>query len=385
MSHCEEGWRISEDVTFVVSGNGMLASNHRAKSHVWIDSALMSALIGDLQEGPFRLADRTEFTNYEGLYANPTGQSKAVTSDYIEFQETPDALDYLEGKMIVIRDDAKYAKYFAKKTSLLDTEHLGTFHQRLGVELLLHRRINPEEWWYNQKYNPQSDHLREGLYKSVQFAFIDSYARRCNMSGKSILDFGCGAGLAASCFAASGAQVVGIDPNLELLEKASRDIGTSFTPIHMNLAADDPLSALSDKKFDLIWLADVLLLYFYPPSPDPNSMSPMELLRELGRRLNKNGQLVVLQPHGVFWLAPWLGSDGMPFTALTEYRNRIYSVSPSLAEMSTAIADAGLHIDRIHELTPEEQLETDPLGYNFAREFPLWWAFECQRNADVPE
>ena len=116
--------------------------------------------------------------------------------------------------------------------------------------------------------------------------------------------------------------------------------------------------------------------------PDPTPMSPTEPSRELGRH---NGQLVVLQLLGVFWLASWLGRDGMPYTTLTEYRNRIYSVRPLLADMSTAISDPGLHIDRIHKLTPEEPLETEPLGYYFAREFPLWWAFECQRNGSVPE
>ena len=153
-----------------------------------------------------------------------------------------------------------------------------------------------------------------------------------------------------------------------------------FHPIKLILESECLLSGIPDKEFDFIWFGDVLLFYCYPMDGGEPLFAPADLLSKLRKRLTQDGKLVIVHPHGYFWLTPWLGHDDMPFTILTEYSNRIYSVSPSLEEMSSAIYSAGLTIDKIYEPLSEGSPKDDRRAANFMQTFPLWWAFECRKG-----
>ena len=142
-----KSWWIAGDVVFTPSKRGMIASNHRSKHHVWIDIYLLQALLEKpSRHSGFSAADCSVPANLDGLFADPTGISKLEELPIVHFEEFSDALEYLRDRMIVVFDSAEYSAYFDKRTSLLDRAHLGTFHQRLGADLLLRQRIIPDEW-----------------------------------------------------------------------------------------------------------------------------------------------------------------------------------------------------------------------------------------------
>jgi hypothetical protein len=91
-----------------------------------------------------------------------------------------------------------------------------------------------------------------------------------------------------------------------------------------------------------------------------------------------------MEPHGVFWLAPRLGDPEMPFTVLTEYASKTYSVAPGLEELSRAVAGAGLLIRRIWEPKPVDACRRlDAAACAFAENFPQWWVFELVKSDDA--
>jgi SAM-dependent methyltransferase len=372
------GYRVCSDVQFRIEGEGVLASNYRARRHLWLSLPLFNTLVGSNAEGELRIANLTRFTNVDGLMANPMCRDLKSMAETTLFSSVDEALDYLAKHFIVIQDDANYDAFFQKKRSILDRDHFGTFHQQLGVELRLRLRKDPAIWWNEQKFHPSTGEVRENLYKFVQEAFLDRYIASLDLQGKFVLDFGCGNGIAARRFVARGAVVIGIDPDENLLEEAVRTIGDGFEPIVMRLSDPDPLAILPQRPLDVVWLSDVLMFYFYPQDAGEAWISPAQLLSRLTSNLRPLGRCVIMQPHGVFWLAPWLGDPGRPYTVITEYATRLYSVTPSLEELCKAVRDAGLAVRCIYEPKPEVSGgTTDIRAFNFATVFPQWWAFEC--------
>jgi SAM-dependent methyltransferase len=376
-----QGYSICGDVTFEITEDGVLASNHRARQHVLLNLPLFNLLAGaESDANELHAWDCTTISNLEGLLADPTCLIRDTLGEPSRFGEVAAALKFLADRFILIRDLEAYHAYFAKRSSLIDQKHLGTFHQRIGAELLLRKKVDPDEWWYSQKFDPKTGRVRDSLYRFVQKEFIDGYIGSLDFKGSAVLDFGCGSGLASQLFATGGAQVTGVDPDPVALATAEREVGAGFQPIHLDFSAADPLSKLPPGPFDFIWLSDVLLFYFYPQDAGQPVLAPAELLQQLANRLTDGGRLVTMNPHAVFWLAPWLGDDELPYTVITEYADRLYSVTPSLEELSVALEKAGLCICRIYEPRPGEGgREADPKAFHFAERFPVWWVFECAK------
>ena len=376
-----QGYSICGDVTFEIAEDGVLASNHRARQHVLLNLPLFNLLAGAEPDANELCAwDCTTISNMEGLLADPTCLIRDALGEPSRFGEIAEALKFLANRFILVRDLEAYHAYFAKRTSLIDQKHMGTFHQRIGAELLLRKKIDPDEWWYSQKFDPKTGRVRDSLYRFVQKEFIDGYIGSLDFEGSAVLDFGCGSGLASRLFATGGAQVTGVDPDPVALATAEREVGAGFQPIHLDFSTPDPLSKLPAGPFDFIWLSDVLLFYFYPQDAGEPVLAPAEVLQQLANRLADGGRLVIMNPHAVFWLAPWLGDDEFPYTVITEYADRLYSVTPSLEELSIALEKAGLCICRIHEPRPgEDGREADPKAFHFAERFPVWWVFECAK------
>ena len=376
------GYSISSDVSFRVVDGLVLASNHRAREHVLLNIPLFSSLAdGPECEGELCAWDRTRFSNVDGLMADPSCLSDAPLGEPTHFDSPEDAWQFLAKRFVLVRSDEDYDAYFSKKRNILDRKHLGTFHQRLGSELLLRKKVDSADWWLAQKFDPETGELRDNLYKFVQSAFLDHYVGEMELAGKHVLDFGCGSGVVARRFADRGARVTGVDPDPAQLARASKTLGGEFTPIQMDLSGGDPLANVPTGPFDFIWTCDVLLFYFYPVDAGDPVMTPSELLTQLAARMSEKGRLSIMMPHGVFWLAPWLGSATRPYTVLSEYADRRYSVTPSLSEVVDAVQQAGLCIRQIHEPRAAEACrDLDPKAFHFANNFPVWWVFECVRS-----
>ena len=377
-----DGYSICADVSFRILAEGILASNHRARHHVLLNLALFDALAGgDVGEKELCAWDRTRFSNVDGLLADPTGLRCDELGEPDRFDGRQAACRYLADRFVLVRDEDAYWDMFAPKTSLIDRKHFGTFHQCLGGELRLGERIDPDVWWYGQKFDPATGRTRDNLYRFVQEAFLEEYISSLSLEGRSVLDFGCGAGMASRMFTSRGAYVTGVDPDPAQLEMAARAAGARFEAVELSLAKSNPLADVPRGPFNLVWLADVLLFYFYPQDAGEPLMPAGDLLAQLAERMTPDGRLVIMMPHGVFWLAPWLGDAKHPYTLLNEYAERVYSVTPSLSEIAGAIEKAGLCIRSLREPRPiEAGRAVDPRAFHFAANFPVWWAFECLKS-----
>jgi SAM-dependent methyltransferase len=340
--------------------------------------SLFSALSGEEPQGPMKARDCRRFGNTDGLLQDPTCFDFEAGIE-LEFAELSQAVEFLEKSYVLVSDKKQYTAFLDKKTSIVDQKHFGSFHQQLGSELLLRLRTDPNRWWYEQKFDADSDRIKDGLYKSIQEAFLDRYFPTLGLKGKTVLDFGCGSGMAAERFIKQGAHVIGLEPDPVLLKKAEDRLGAHFTPVHFDLTRDNPLDQIPMDPVDCVWLGDVFLFYFYPQDGRPSNIPPNRLLERLTQKLTTGGRCIIMQSHGMFWLMPWLGDPETPYTILTEYGKKLYSVAPGLEELATTIAKSGLLISNIFEPKPEKT-SGDTKAHEFAKHFPQWWVFECLRG-----
>jgi len=370
---------ISDDVIFTKFQNGMIASNIRVRKHIWIDFNFINFILTGNFTNPVLAKDMTCFSNIDGLLADPTNLIRNENSIEIKFTSKDDAVSFLKKSFLIIEEN-EYKNFLNKKKSILDKSHYGTFHQQLGVELRLNKRIDPDEWWYNQKFEKSSGLLKDNLYKFIQEEFLTHYFSGMELKNKIVIDFGCGSGMASKRFIERGARVIGVDPNKNLLKIAEENCEKGkFEPFHLDLTLSDPYSSLKNLKSDLVWMADVFLFYFYSPNGKEPVYKPEKLLSDLTHGLSNAGKCIIMQPHGYFWLMPWMGSPDRPYTILSEYAERLYSVVPSLTELTKAIFSANLTIVKLEEPTPINGENIDKRAYNFSKNFPLWWVFETMK------
>jgi 2-polyprenyl-3-methyl-5-hydroxy-6-metoxy-1,4-benzoquinol methylase len=366
------------DVVLIPHNGGVISSNHRVRRHIWINNGLLSSLLG-IDSPDKKAINMTRFTNIDGLLSDPTGLDSS-SEDIVVFEHIDEAIKFLQLHWIVKSEESKYLEFLNKKSNILDNKHMGTFHQQLGEELIIKNRLDPESWWYQQKFNVDTGLVKDNLYKYIQENFIEDYFNGLKLNGKVVLDFGCGSGIVARKFLNLGAsKVIGIDPDVEHLNKASELSPPEFVPIHIDLNSSNYLNIFDNLKFDIVWMSDVFHFYFYSPDANTPKVTAKDLLCKMCEKMESGNKCIIMQPHGVFWLAPWLGNENLPFTVISEYSNKLYSVVPSLSEMTKAISSSGFVINNIYEPKPDKHDGVSKES-SFASEFPLWWVFECEKR-----
>lgn len=372
-----------------------LVSNPFTRTYAVVDEAALAALaalrepepdtLSRLETGSFRARDATESPFGDGLLGDPTGVERAASLGDTSALSLEQLLELARRLFLVVEDERAYADYFGPRTTILDRAHRGNLHQRVGEHVLLElRRRELDEWWADQKFTPDRRCARPGPYEFVQERFMEAQFPVDTSIGRT-LDFGCGPGLFARFFARRGAEVLGLDTDERHLETGralAAEDGLAdkidFRPLDLPPERTlDPLRE-SGERFDLVFLSDVLMFYFFPYGAE--RLDPVALLRNLSALLAPGGRIAVLEPQGTFWQQPWLGEVERPFTVLTEYSNRRYGVTPTLEQLARAAEEAGLAITRIREPVATGSA---PEGYErahaFAAEFPLWWYFELRR------
>lgn len=370
-----------------VRSGEFVVTNPATRTHVVCDSAFLDLLTspGAPSSPLTRVRDATVPAFRDGLLGDPTGLDRTATLAGVEPLPAEQALLLARRLHLVVDDLEAYREYLSgRRLNAIDRGHRGNIHQSVGEFVLLGlKRRSVDDWWVDQKFTEDRSAPRPGLYRDVQWAFATEYYAKADLAGQQILDFGCGPGLFARLFARLGAEVLGLDTNPGHLDTARRLADADgvaeqceFRELELPVAAG--LEPLRGRRFDRIFLSDVLMFYFH--SYDLSAgLDPTDLLRRLAGLLAPGGRIEVLEPNGIFWQQPWLGDPRRPFTVLTEYRHRSFGVTPTLEQLSRAAEDAGLAITRIRELaaTPSD----DDRARGFAAEFPPWWFFElCARQ-----
>lgn len=323
------------------------------------------------------------FPQLDGLLTDPTPYRRDV-SQWAEpaLVSATDLIAQLTARALLVDDPDAYGRRFGPKTDILDADHFGTLHQRLGREFLLRRRGRPDDWWVKQKFGPDGRRLRNNLYGAVQGVFLDGYVTRKFKATDCVLDVGCGTGCYAERIAGQAGTVVGVDPNPKYIETARAQAQLSNLRFDVApLGRSGALDAIPDATFDFVFMSDALLFYFAPPVP-AEAPDITALLHDVHRVLKPGGEFLVLEPHYVFFMMPWLGDADRPFTVVTEYSTRPFGITGTLGVLVQSVVREGFVVSWMEELRPDPAfLATDARAYRFASEFPLWHLFEFQRVA----
>ena len=108
-----------------------------------------------------------------------------------------------------------------------------------------------QEWW-----NPAGKLFSLHRINPLRF---DYFSGKCGeLSDKRVLDIGCGGGLLAERFAASGANVTGIDLSPVAIDAAKGHAGETGLAIDYRLASPGQLAKEGPEPFDIIVCAEVL-------------------------------------------------------------------------------------------------------------------------------
>jgi 2-polyprenyl-3-methyl-5-hydroxy-6-metoxy-1,4-benzoquinol methylase len=167
-----------------------------------------------------------------------------------------------------------------------------------------------------------------------------------DVTGRRVLDIGCGSGLYSEELARRGAHVEAFDSSAELVRHARQRVGTA-ADIRVH-DAQRPFAWLADASFDLAVMALVL----------HHLDDPVAALRETHRVLRPGGRLVVSTVHP---LADWRQLGGSYFTdeMVEDTWNAGWEVRFRRAPLTAWCAEfheAGFVIERLVEPLPAESM-----------------------------
>lgn len=192
-----------------------------------------------------------------------------------------------------------------------------------------------------------------------------------DVSGKAVLDAGCGPGVYSEWLADNGATVTGIDASPKMLELATERVGERALFKLADLAR--PME-FSDEEFDLV-LSPLVLDYV----EDWRSV-----FREFYRVLRPAGTFVFSIHHPFFDFLYFKTENyfatervSAVWRGFGDTRVEMPSIRRPLEEVMNPLLEAGLRIDRILEPKVTEKLaETDPKHYEELSRQPC---FMCVR------
>ena len=318
--------RLPGDVVVLAEPGGRWRLvNVFARTSLVLDGAGLAAVraIADgraVDGDAFAVWEASRFTNEDGLLADPTRFVRDPAEWPAPEQLDAAALgDRLRERLLLVDDEAAYRARFAPKTSILDGEHLGNFHQQLGQHLWLERREDPDAWWLGQKLTEDLRAVRDGLYASIQARRLERWAAERLRPGDHVVDLGCGTGIYANMMARAGASVLGVDPTERFLAIARETAEPGARFEHLPISEPGALDAIaSADAADVVFMSDAPAVYFVPSGPGQHADLDV-LLADVTRILRPGGRFVSVEPDYQFWLAPWLGDADRPPTGPTEH------------------------------------------------------------------
>jgi SAM-dependent methyltransferase len=376
---------FNPDVILRFKAGSWIISNPRVRTHVELGKKGIEAFLSacgktgatkekwSLSLHSCKGRDRTQrFTGENGLVADHSCFLGRDDGD--EWVAADGLFNLLRKTGILIKSREESLAHVCELTGLLDRDNLGTFHQRVGQYLLLGRR-SKEPWreWQNQKFTEDGSTLLDTPYRKLQEPFFDTYFSADRVKGLRVLDFGCGNAYYTSKFAERGANVIGLDNSSELLEIAQRN-HSDKQKMQLILASSfdeviDLMLTWDQGSFDLVYLQDTLLLLLQPETGIPSKRLP-DLFAGFRRLLNSQGTLCAMEPNPIFWLANRYGDASSSYAVVTEYKNSVFNVAPTIDRLLPVMAKAGFALKDFQH--PYPSLEGSSGRDSYYSEFPIW-------------
>jgi SAM-dependent methyltransferase len=379
-----KNYYLNPDVLIRLIQRAWIFSNPRLRTHVELDESSMKQFIevAGMKSMPeeywmerlsqARGKDRTERgLGRNGLHADHSCFAIESTAPWVEGVQF---FELLKKKSLLISSEAEAYDKLKPLTGLLDRENIGTFHQRVGQYLLLEKRVK-DSWreWHNQKFSNDGKSLLDSPYKVVQEPFFDKYFSKERIQNFKILDFGCGNAYYTAKFADHASKVFGLDNSKELLEIAKTNYGhRQNLDLILTQSFEEVLNLMNSWEagsFDLVYLQDTLLLLMQPEFEAASKLLP-DLLAGFRRLLKSTGTLCAMEPQPSFWLANRYGDRSHPYAIVTEYKNPVFNVAPTLESLMKIVGPSGFALKELKNPTPDQDLACGK--YNYQSEFPIW-------------
>lgn len=329
------------------------------------------------KEKKWKVWDIEIFSNEKGLMEDPSRFiRKTKMWPKSKNLSLTDLKEKLISKYLLIENDKKYRNVLEHKRSVLDKKHLGNFHEQLGQHLMLNLRESPDTWWKKQKFNDNFSNTKNNLYRAIQTNFLKKYIPTKFTKNSNVLDLGCGVGFYSKMIGKTGATVKGLDPNEKSINIAKEKCPKNVTFKVANIGFKGGLDFIKDNSLDFVFMSDALLFYFFPIEKS-NKPELKILLNDIKRILKPKGVFISMEPHYIFWLLPWLGEIQNPFTIITEYHYKKFSVTPSISQFVKSITSNGFFVKTMDEIYPEQNYKKiDERAFYFSNQFPLWQLLE---------
>ncbi|MFM9999160.1 MAG: class I SAM-dependent methyltransferase [Burkholderiaceae bacterium] len=270
--------------------------------------------------------------------------------------------------MLVSRQESARARARLRPLqNLFDRDSLGSFHQRVGQYLVLEMRVRAH-WreWHGQKFSHYGSALLDNAYRLMQEPCFDGYFTKERLEGWRVLYFGCGNGYYTAKFAARGAQVLGLGNTAELLEIARANHGAAPNlELALTRSFEEVLDLMAAKvagSFDLVYPQDTLPPLVQPEFSEASPLLPA-LFAGFHRLLWAGGSFCAMEPNPSCWLAGRYCDPAQPYAVVTEYRNPVFNVAPTLHRLLPVMAQAGFALkDLRHPSPPPALAYSGPAG-----------------------
>ena len=361
-----------------------VAINLRIDTRVLIDAGVLKVL-QDFKQGALADAWQTRFIDLHGKDITSFRQAQGLMhySDNVQanavLEVTGKTLYELLCKHCILnqQDLKDYEEYLKPKTSLMDKSHRGTFHQCVGQHLFLQLREREHwRWWHEQKFAPDGLQVKDGYYKWIEEDCFKKYFSAQELRRKKVLDFACGNGYFSNLFTTYGAEVVGIDTSALLIDMAKKNYADKIEWVNPKdpAACHNYLKSAPAASFDVIYISDALLFFFFDlQATEQQDSSLPQLLNAFHRLLKVGGALYIMEPNAVFWLSPRLGMATRPLAITSEYRQQMYQVSPTADKVIQAVNAQGFTLKNfMHPEICAAAAGINEAAHAYAKNYPLW-------------
>jgi uncharacterized protein len=249
-------------------------------------------------------------------------------------------------------------------------------------------RRTMEEWFKKKFYDDLSGIRpeRQNYYKHYVFDFVKNFFSEEKVAGKNILDFGCGPGFYAAILGQRGANVVGVDKDRFLIDKANEH-KAKLGLTNVEFIQADFLtfgSHWSPKKFDYVLAIDTLVSFDFSRRKH-NHEEVSKALSNISKVMKDDGKLYIIELHPFFGQYPqgYLSENNeYTFPPFPRYKIEYQPKEDlhhwfTLEELTRATSENKLALLRIYEPNPSIEMEKEnETLYQFLLRYPGMIVYE---------